>query len=135
MANAIAFDGHAALASTFEWPTARGVFATAGLVKVARQSLPTDPVGTTTVTFQGVQAGTEIRVYLPDGTEAAGVEDCTADPVLTWPVYAAGSPNNSVTIRIIHTAYKIKEFAYTSSVGVVSIPVQQEPDRWYKNPT
>lgn len=101
---------------------------------VIKRRLPTDPVGSAAVTFQGVQAGTEIRVYLPDGTEAAGVEDCTADPVLTWPVYAAGSPNNSVTIRIIHTAYKIKEFAYTSTVGNVSIPVQQESDRWYKNP-
>ena len=106
-----------------------------GLCVFSVAALPTDPIGSANVTFSGVQAGTEIRVYLPDGTEAAGVEDCTVDPVLAWPVYAAGSPNNHVTIRIVHPAYKIKEFAYTSSVGVVSIPVQQEPDRWYKNPT
>jgi hypothetical protein len=99
-----------------------------------RQSLPTDPIGTTTVTFSGVHAGTEIRVYLPDGTEAAGVETCDANHVLTWQVYAAGSPNNTVTIRIVNTAYKIKEFDYTSTVGTVSLPVQQELDKWFKNP-
>ena len=96
--------------------------------------MPTDPIGTTTVTFSGVQAGTEIRVYTPDGSELAGVESSMMNPVLTWPVYAAGSPNNSVTIRIVNVAYKIKEFGYTSAVGTVSVPVQQERDHWYKNP-
>lgn len=135
MANAIAFDGHAALASTFEWPTARGVFATAGLVKVSRQSLPTDPIGSATVTFSGVQAGTEIRVYLPDGTEAAGVEDCTADPVLTWPVYAAGSPNNSVFITLLKRGFRWQRFNYQSIVGSQTLPIFQIADLGYSNPS
>lgn len=97
-------------------------------------ALPTDPIGATTVTFSGVNAGSEIRVYLPDGTEAAGVETCDANHVLTWQVYAPGSANNAVTVRIVANAWKIKEFNYTSAVGNVSLPVQQEADKWYSNP-
>jgi hypothetical protein len=96
--------------------------------------LPSDPIGTTTVTFTGVHVNSEIRVYLPDGTEAAGVENCSADHALSWNVYAFGSANNTVTIRIVNVAYKIKEFTYTASAGNVSIPIQQDLDPWYSNP-
>ena len=99
-----------------------------------RQRLPTDPIGMTTVVFSGVNAGTEIRVYLPDTTETAGVEGCVANQVLTWPVYASGSPNNEVRVVIVHPQYKIKEFAYSASPGNQSLPVQQELDKWYSNP-
>ena len=104
-----------------------------GLCAYLVAALPTDPIGTTTVTFIGVNAGTEIRVYLPDSTELAGVELCTANQVLSWPVYAPGA-NSVVTIRLINTAYKIKEFDYTSIVGNQALPVQQERDPWYSNP-
>ena len=95
---------------------------------------PTDPIGYTYVTFSGVNAGSEIRIYLPDATEATGVENSAADPVLAWPVYAHGSSNNEVRIVIVHLDYKIKEFTYSAAVGTQSIPVQQEPDSWYSNP-
>ncbi|MBK7002117.1 MAG: hypothetical protein IPH35_19795 [Rhodoferax sp.] len=134
MSNAVAFDYYPDLAGTFELPSNRGVFGSTGLILFQRQSLPTDPIGTTTVTFAGVNAGSEIRVYLPDGTETAGVESCDANHVLTWSVYASGSSNNTVTIRIVNTAYKIKEFSYTSVAGTQSLPVQQEADKWYVNP-
>lgn len=101
---------------------------------IGRLRLPTDPVGTTTVTFDGVNAGSEIRIYLPDGTEVAGVETCEANHILTWSVYAPGSPNNTVRIVIVHLDYKIKEFIYVSRIGAQSIPVQQEPDKWRSNP-
>lgn len=100
----------------------------------SRQALATDPIGTCTRTFDGVPANSEIRVYLPDATEAAGIETCAANQQLTWQVYAAGSPNNTVRIVIVHPDYKIKEFTYTSTVGTSSIPVQAEPDKWYSNP-
>lgn len=98
------------------------------------ERLPSEPVGTTAVTFAGVHANSEIRVYLPNGIEAAGVENCSADHVLTWGAYLVGNANNIVTIRIVHPSYKIKEFAYTTVAGVQSIPVQQEVDKWYSNP-
>ena len=96
--------------------------------------LVSDAVGTTTVIFSGVNANSEIRVYLSDTTEVAGIENCAADQVLSWDVYAAGSPNNTLRIVIVHPSYKIKEFTYTASLGNQSIPVQQEPDKWYSNP-
>ena len=68
---------------------------------IGRLRLPTDPIGTTTVTFDGVMAGSEIHVYLPDGTELTGVESCDANHALTWPVYVPGSANNTVSITII----------------------------------
>lgn len=97
-------------------------------------ALATDPIGTTTVTFAGVNANSEIRVYLPDGTEVAGIEDCAANQALTWPVYAGGSPNNTVRVVVVNTAYKIKEFEYTVTLGNQSLPIQQEADKWYSNP-
>jgi hypothetical protein len=96
--------------------------------------LSTDPIGTTTVTFAGINANSEIRVYLPDGTEAAGIENCATNQVLTWQVYSAGSPNNTVTIRIINWLYDIKELTYTSTVGNTSLPIQQKRDKWSLNP-
>ena len=113
---------------------ARGKSVSIGRVSLGVAAWATDPIGTTTVTFSGVNAGSEIRVYLPDTTEAAGVELSGANPVLAWSVYAAGSPNNTVRIVIVHPSYKIKEFTYTSAAGNQSIPVQQEPDKWYSNP-
>lgn len=116
------------------YPDARGVHAMSGLVSLERQTLATDAIGTTTVTFTGVNAGSEIRVYLPDATEAAGVETCSANHALSWPVYAPGSANNTVRIVIVHPSYKIKEFSYTAAAGAQSLPVQQALDTWYSNP-
>lgn len=98
------------------------------------ERLPTDSIGSSTVAFLGVNAGCEIRVFLPSGVETAGIESCVADQVLTWPVYSPGNSNNNVTIRIVGNAFKIKEFPYTTQPGSVTLPVQQELDRWYSNP-
>jgi hypothetical protein len=105
-----------------------------GVFAIGNARLPSDAIGTASVTFDGVNAGSEIRVYLPGSIEAAGVEICAADHTLTWGAYSAGSVNNTVRIVIIHPDYKIKEFEYVSSVGNQSIPVQQERDMWYSNP-
>lgn len=115
-------------------PIGRGITVHTGVIGLSIARLPTDPIGTTTVTFSGVNAGSEIRIYDPSANELAGVETCTANHTLIWPVYSNGSPNNTVRIVIIHHDYKIKEFTYTSVVGNQSIPVQQEPDPWYSNP-
>lgn len=102
--------------------------------------LPTDPIGTTTVTFDGVVAGSEIRVYLPDGvggsagTEVAGLDYCVAQQQLTWPVYAGGSPNNTVWIHIIKRGLRWMKFPYASKSGAQSIPIFQNTDLGYNNP-
>lgn len=101
---------------------------------IGQQPLATDSIGNAVVTFSGVKSGSEIRVYLPDQTEAAGVETCAADQVLTWGAYAPGSANNVVRVVIVHPSYRIKEFTYTAYVGAQTLPVQQELDKWYSNP-
>ena len=95
---------------------------------------PTDPIGTTTVTFSGIASGTEIHVYLPDGTEIAGVESCVANQQLTWPVYAAGSPNNIVYITLIKRGLRWMKFNYQSVIGNQVLPIFQNPDLGYNNP-
>lgn len=100
-----------------------------------RQRLPGEPLGNTVLTFEGVNAGSEIRMYLPSGAEAAGVESCSADHQLNCDFYGAGDPNNTLIIRIVHTAYKIKEFTFTvQPISAQSMPIQQEPDKWFSNP-
>lgn len=83
----------------------------------------------TTVTFSGVNAGSEIRVYDSSVNELDGTESCGANHQLTWTI-----PVGDVRIVIIHPDYKIKEFTYASVAGVQTLPVQQERDRWYQNP-
>lgn len=105
-----------------------------GMNGFAVASLPTDPIGSTAVTFAGIVAGSEIHVYLPDGTEVAGVESCTPDQELSWPVFAPGSPNNTVTITLIKRGLRWMKFPYVSKVGGQSIPIFQNPDLGYSNP-
>lgn len=117
-----------------ETPTARRAITPAFGVALSRQAYPADPIGTATVVFKGVQAGSEIRVYLPDQTETAGIESCVADQALSWPAYPVGSPNRSVRIVIVRLDLKIKEFTYEALVGTQTLPVQQELDKWHSNP-
>lgn len=102
--------------------------------------LPSDPIGTTTVTFDGVVAGSEIRVYLPDGpsgsagTEVAGLDSCAAQQQLTWPVYAAGSSNNTVWVHIIKRGLRWMKFPFASKIGAQTLPIFQSTDLGYNNP-
>lgn len=96
-------------------------------------SEPTDSVGLAEVTFDGVVAGSEIRVFLPDMTEVAGVETCAANQVLSWPVYASALLN-AVRILILNEQYRLKEIAFTAQPGAQTLPIQMEPDKWFRNP-
>jgi len=122
------------VAAVFQ-PVGRGRSYTFAGGSMSMQLLPTDPIGSTLVTFQGINADSEIRVYLSDGSEIAGVENSVANQALSWDVYSPGSANNTVRIVVIHPAYKIKEFTYTAAIGAASLPMQQELDKWYSNPT
>lgn len=135
MASAVAFDGHASLASTFEWPANRGRFATAGLVKVERQSLPDDPIGAFTLTLTNVVVGSAIQVEsqfagssLYNGTAASST------PVIVLPTYAGGGSNDLNNLRIkvrkgsAAPYYKPFETLTTAFVGSQSIYCAQIPD-------
>ncbi len=97
------------------------------------QALPTDPIGTTTVTFSGIQADTEIRVYLPDGAELTGIEECAANQVLSWNVYAPGA-NSTMYITLLKRGYRWQRFNYTPVVGAQTLPIFQITDLGYSNP-
>lgn len=118
----------------------RGDVVDHGLYAIGSCRLPSDSIGSATVTFSGVNAGSEIRVYLPDGpdgsagTEVAGLDSCVANQQLTWDVYSAGSPNNNVWIHILKRGLRWMKFSYTSKVGAQSIPIFQNADLGYNNP-
>lgn len=123
------------------WPIGRSVQSLDDLNSVGFQGssagyqlLPTDPIGSCSVTFSGVNAGSEIHVYLPDGTEIAGVESCVENQTLIWSVYPVGSPNNTVQITIIKRGLRWQKFSYVSTVGDSSIPIFPQPDLGYNNP-
>lgn len=95
--------------------------------------LPTDPLFYVDLTFDGAIAGSEIRAYLQsDGTELFGVESCDADHVFSGVGYFG--TGQDVTIRIVNSAYRIKEFTYTIPSTDQVIPIQMEADKWYSNP-
>lgn len=131
---AINASNYLALTGVSVYPELRGRSQPANAEWVSRLSLPDDPSGTTTVAFEGIVAGSEIHVYLPDGTEVAGTESCSANQELTWPVYAGGSPNNTVTITLIKRGLRWQKFPYQSKAGSWSIPIFQNPDLGYSNP-
>lgn len=122
------------------FPLSRGKIVHLGSIAMGVARLPTDPIGTTTVTFSGVAAGSEIRVYLPDGpngaagTEVAGLDSCVENQQLSWAVYAPGSPNNNVWIHLLKRGLRWQKFSYTSKVGAQSIPIFQNTDLGYNNP-
>jgi hypothetical protein len=85
----------------------------------------------TTLTFQGVVAGSEIRIYRnSDNVEIAGVESCDANHAFTLTT----GHGSACTIKIVNLAYRIQYFQYTIPSESVSLPIEQEPDRWYSNP-
>lgn len=84
----------------------------------------------TTVTFQGIVAGSEIHIYDSAGNELVGVESCDANHVLTWNIPA----NPAVTITIIKRGLRWMKFSYTSEAGTQSLPIFQIADLGYNNP-
>jgi hypothetical protein len=102
-------------------------------VSVGAFRLPTDALKYVDLTFDGVVAGSEIRAYMQsDGTELFGVESCDADHTFSGVSYFG--TGQDVTIRIVNSAYRIKEFTYTIPAVDQVIPIQMEADKWYSNP-
>lgn len=112
----------------------RGVtgFAIKTTTSAALQQAALYPIGATTVVLNGVNANSEVRIYSESGTELAGVEDCGANPTLSWATDASVAYN--VRIVIVHPNYNIKEFITAVLPTTQSIPIQQEPDKWFSNP-
>ncbi len=88
-----------------------------------------DHPATATVTFSGVIANTEIRVYNASGTEIAGVENCSANQVLEWAL-----TEDPVRVSLLSLPYKNQDFTFTAVAGAQSLPIRQLPDPNYRNP-
>lgn len=114
-------------------PAQTGRLAMAQELSLGVFRLPTDPLRYVDLTFDGVVAGSEIRAYMQsDGTELFGVESCDADHVFSGVSYFG--TGQDVTIRIVNSGYRIKEFTYTVPATDQVIPIQMEADKWYSNP-
>lgn len=89
---------------------------------------------TRTLTFDGVPAGTEIRITDVLGAaavELAGVESSAANPSLTINYTGSGQ---SVWITIISLTGMLQQFLYSVPAVDTTIPMQMGTDRWYYNP-
>lgn len=120
------------LIGVVEIPSTRGILSIMNGYPFERQTLSTDPVKTISLTFSGVVPGSEIRIIDSLGNEAAGIESCVANQVLTLSLYSFGSPSNNVVVRIMSLGYVIVEINITLSDDT-TIPVQQRVDRNYLN--
>ena len=113
---------------------------TAGGVPTGQFRLPSDPVGMTNVTFDGLPSGVEVHVYLPDGpdqsagTELNGIESSAVNQVLSWAVYSPGSPNNNVWITLLKRGMRFQKFRYTAKAGDQTLPIFMQQDLGYNNP-
>jgi hypothetical protein len=149
-----------AQSSTLELPPddvlSRGKWRTFGGVPFSRQALPSDPIGTHTLTLTNVVVGSHISIRSQDGTtthysreygsgtrtyENAGltyddantVYDSQYDTAIVIPVYSAGSALNDWRIRIRKGSeapyYLPYETLMTATVGSSSIYVSQISDQ------
>jgi len=94
-----------------------------------------DPVGIIALRFSGIKAGSELHLFLPDGTLHASVESVTANQEITVNRFASGNPNNNVRVLIVSLGYENLDFQYDLPTANSIVPVFQRIDRNYRNPT
>ncbi len=90
-----------------------------------------------TLTIKGLKTGTEIRIYKDsdnsylDGTEST----TTSDGEGAYKFDYAYSSAVTVYIKVMHVNYIYQKITYILSGGDADLPVQQQVDRNYSNPT
>ena len=104
-----------------------------GMCSFSVAALPTDPIGTFTLTLTNVVVGSRLRIE--SQTAGASLYDgdaSTSSPVITLSCYAAGSPLNNLRIKVrkgtASPFYQPYETLATAIVGAQSIFVSQIPD-------
>lgn len=104
-----------------------------GSAAIGRQRLPTESIGTFTLTLTNVVVDSAIRVELQGDGSVMEVRMATSTTeVFTVPAYATGNAANSLRIKVRKGSsgllYKPYETLAVASVGVQSIYVSQIPD-------
>ena len=123
-----------ARAVAFALGTTNGRYELHGGVAVSRQSLPTDPIGTFTLTLTNVIIGSAIQIESQDGTTTLyNGTAASSSPVLSLSAYAAGSALNSLRIKVRKGSaspyYQPYETLTTAFVGSQSIYIAQIPEQ------
>ncbi|MDD2657955.1 MAG: hypothetical protein PHD04_04910 [Candidatus Pacebacteria bacterium] len=95
--------------------------------------LPTDPIGTTTVTLTNIIDGSALQIESQDGsTTFHNSVVAGTSKVVTLQVYASGSPLNDLRIKVrkgsVAPYYQPYETMLTAVVGSASVYVSQIPD-------
>ncbi len=133
MTCALYFDLLPAFAGTVAYPDGRGVISLGFGAILERQALPTDPIGTFTLTLTHLIDGSALQIESQDGTTTLhnSVVSGTSKTVILS-VYSAGSPLNSLRIKVRKGSaspfYQPYETEATALVGSQSIYVSQIPD-------
>ena len=111
----------------------RGKIITSASVSLGVCRLPTDPIGTFSLTLTNVVIGSRIHIETQgDGTTLHdSVADATSETI-SVSAYASGSPYNALRIKVRKgtgsPTYKPFETLATAIVGAQSIYVGQIPD-------
>ena len=131
MSNAVAFDYYPDLAGTFELPSNRGVFGSTGLILFQRQSLPTDPIGTTTLTLTNVVVGSSILIR-DQGDTTTHYSGTAASSTVEIAVTVYGSALDNWLIKVRKASasptYIPWETQMTATDGAITIYVSQISD-------
>ncbi len=86
----------------------------------------------TTFKLTGLVDNTEVRIYTSDlATELYGIENSSGGTV----IYSYSSTVTGAIVMIYAVSYEQIRFTIDLDGSDISIPVQQQKDRWYKNPT
>ena len=93
-----------------------------------------DPVGIITLRFSGIKAGSELHLFLPDGSLHVTVESVIANQEVTVNRFASSNPNNNVRVLIVSLGYENLDFQFELPTSNAIVPIFQRIDRAYRNP-
>lgn len=90
------------------------------------------PLDSVPFSLTGLQAGSEVRVYLGTDPETATEIDGTESSGTTF-TFSHSVPGQNGYIQIHALGYKYIQLPVTFESNSVSIPIQQQVDRWFDN--
>lgn len=103
-----------------------------GSTALGSARLPTDPIGTTTVTLTNLISGSAIRIEEADGTLREYREADATSEEFTLQVYSVGSAKNDLVIKVRKGTAAPKYLPYTTymtaAVGAQSVYISQVAD-------
>ena len=112
----------------------RGVIVTPTGVSTGAHRLPTDAIGTFTLRFRNLVAGSRVRVEAADTAEQLVEFIASGDStqLRSLQLFPSGNPLNDLRIKVRKAsespAYRPFESQATAQFGVVTVYVFQEPD-------